>query len=143
MTYEWNKNPLEPMTYSLTWRARCPIIQVLDERTQELLNDEILLLCCCFFDVYLYGECMKINLVVDYEDQVDWSQDSVVIEKVDLDQDHYNLIVELEQAVFDATRFMINPPSSHIQIMGYSPADSKVVVKEGVNYWHDDENIFI
>ena len=33
MTYEWNKNPLEPMTYGLTWRARCPIIYVLDERT--------------------------------------------------------------------------------------------------------------
>ena len=85
----------------------------------------------------------KINLMVDYEDQVNWLQDSVVIENVDLDQDHYNLIVELEQSVYDATRFMINPPSSHIQIMGYSPADSNVVVKHGVNYWHDDENIFI
>ena len=86
---------------------------------------------------------MKINLMVDYEDQVDWSQDSVMIENVDLSQDHYDLIVELEQAVFDATRFMITPPSSHIQIMGYSPADSNVTVKSGVNYWHDDENIFI
>jgi hypothetical protein len=85
----------------------------------------------------------KINLMVDYEDQVNWLQDSVVIENVDLDQDHYNLIVELEQSVYDATRFMINPPSSHIQIMGYSPADSDVTVKHGVNYWHDDENIFI
>jgi len=27
--------------------------------------------------------------------------------------------------------------------MGYSPADSDVTVKHGVNYWHDDENIFI
>jgi len=81
--------------------------------------------------------------MVDYEDQVNWLQDSVVIENVDLDQDHYNLIVELEQSVYDATRFMINPPSSHIQIMGYSPADSDVTVKHGVNYWHDDENIFI
>ena len=85
----------------------------------------------------------RINLLVDYEDQVDWLQDSVMIENVDLSQEHYDLIIELEQAVFDATRFMINPPSSHIQIMGYSPADSKVVVKKGVNYWHDDENIFI
>ena len=85
----------------------------------------------------------KINLVVDYEDQVDWLQDSVVIENVIMGQDHYDLIVELEQAVFDATRFMINPPSSHIRIMGYSPADSNVTVKSGVNYWHDDENIFI
>ena len=33
MTYEWNKNPLEPMTYGLTWRARCPIIEVVNERT--------------------------------------------------------------------------------------------------------------
>ena len=37
----------------------------------------------------------RMNLVVDYEDQVDWLQDSIVIENVDLDQDHYNLIVEL------------------------------------------------
>ena len=51
----------------------------------------------------------KINLVVDYEDRVDWLQDSVVIENVDLNQNHYDFIVELEQAVFDATRFMINP----------------------------------
>ena len=80
--------------------------------------------------------------MVDYEDQVDWLQDSIIIKNVDLDQDHYNLIVELEQAVFDNTRDRYNPPSSHIQIMGYSPADSDVVVKKGVNYWHSDENIF-
>ena len=82
------------------------------------------------------------NLLVDYEDRVDWLQDSIVIENVDLDQDHYNLIAELEQSVYDATRSMHNPPSSHIQIMGFSPADSDVVVKAGVNYWHSDENIF-
>ena len=82
------------------------------------------------------------NLLVDYEDRVDWLQDSIVIENVDLNQDHYNLIVELEQSVYDATRLMHNPPSSHIQIMGFSPADSDVVVKAGVNYWHSDENIF-
>jgi len=80
--------------------------------------------------------------MVDYEDRVDWLQDSVVIENVDLSQNHYDLIIELEQAVYDATRFMINPPSSHIQIMGYAPADSNVVVKEGVNFWTSDENIF-
>ena len=85
---------------------------------------------------------MKINLMVDYEDRVDWLQDSVVIENVDLSQNNYDLIIELEQAVYDATRFMINPPSSHIQIMGYAPADSDVVVKEGVNFWTSDENIF-
>ena len=84
----------------------------------------------------------RTNLLVDYEDQVDWLQDSIVIENVDLEQDHYNLIVELEQSVYDATRLMHNPPSSHIQIMGFCPADSDVVVKNGVNYWHSDENIF-
>jgi len=85
----------------------------------------------------------KINLVVDYEDQVDWLQDSIVIENVELGREHYDLIIELEQAVFDNTRSMHNPPSSHIQIMGYSPADSDVTVKKGVNYWHSDENIFV
>ena len=84
----------------------------------------------------------RINLVVDYEDQVDWLQDSIVIENVIMGQDHVQLIQELEQAVYDATRSMFNPPSSHIQIMGYGPADSDVVVKRGVNYWHSDENIF-
>jgi len=84
----------------------------------------------------------KINLVVDYEDQVDWLQDSIVIENVDLDQDHYKLIVELEQAIYDNTRSMHNPPSSHIQIMGYAPSDSDVVIKQGVNYWQSDENIW-
>ena len=88
------------------------------------------------------GKTMKVNLRVDYEDQVDWLQDSIVIENVDLDQDHYNLIVELEQTVYDNTRSMHNPPSSHIQIMGYAPADSDVVIKQGVNYWQSDENIF-
>jgi len=85
---------------------------------------------------------ININLLVDYEDQVDWLQDSIVIENVDLDQDHYNLIVELEQAVYDNTRSRYNPPSSHIRIMGFAPADSDVVVKRGVNFWVDSENIF-
>lgn len=91
----------------------------------------------------------QINLVVDYEDQVDWLQDSIVIENVDLGHDdstagrrHYDLIIELEQAVYDNTRSMHNPPSSHIQIVGYGPADSDVTIKPGVNYWHSDENIF-
>ena len=82
------------------------------------------------------------NLVVDYEDQVDWLQDSIVIENVTMGQDHVQLIQELEQAVYDATRSMFNPPSSHIQIMGFSPADSDVEVKNGVNYWHSDEDIW-
>ena len=84
----------------------------------------------------------RINLVVDYEDEADWLQDSIVIENVIMGQDHVQLIEELEQAVYDNTRSMYNPPSSHIQIMGYGPADSDVVVKRGVNYWHSDENIF-
>ena len=85
---------------------------------------------------------MKIDLIVDYEDQADWLQDSVVIENVIMGQAHDQLIVELEQAVYDATRSMFNPPSSHIQIMGFGPADSDVIVKRGVNFWHSDENIF-
>ena len=85
---------------------------------------------------------MKVNLRVDYEDQVDWLQDSIVIENVDLGRDHYDLVIELEQAVYDNTRSMHRPPSSHIQIMGYAPADSDVVIKQGVNYWQSDENIF-
>jgi len=84
----------------------------------------------------------RINLVVDYEDQVDWLQDSIVIENVILPQEHSQLIIELEQAVYDNTRSMYRPPSSHIQIMGYGPADSDVTVKRGVNYWHSDEDIF-
>ena len=84
----------------------------------------------------------RINLVVDYEDQVDWLQDSIVIENVILPQEHSQLITELEQAVYDNTRSMYNPPSSHIQIMGYGPADSDTVVKRGHNFWTDDDNIF-
>ena len=84
----------------------------------------------------------RINLVVDYEDQVDWLQDSIVIENVIMGQEHTQLIQELEQAVYDATRSMFNPPSSHIQIVGYGPADSDVTIKQGVNYWQSDENIF-
>ena len=84
----------------------------------------------------------RINLVVDYEDQADWLQDSIVIENVIMGQAHDQLIVELEQAVYDNTRSMFNPPSSHIRIMGFGPADSDVVVKHGVNFWTDPENIW-
>ena len=83
----------------------------------------------------------RINLVVDYEDEADWLQDSIVIENVIMGQAHDQLIVELEQAVYDNTRSMFNPPSSHIKIMGFGPADSDVIVKRGVNFWHSDENI--
>ena len=37
----------------------------------------------------------KIDLVVDYEDQADWLQDSVVIKDVTLGRKHDDLIVEL------------------------------------------------
>ena len=84
----------------------------------------------------------RINLVVDYEDQADWLQDSIVIENVIMGQAHDQLIVELEQAVYDNTRSMFTPPSSHIRIMGFGPADSDVVVKGGVNFWTDPENIW-
>jgi hypothetical protein len=85
---------------------------------------------------------MKVNLVVDYEDEADWLQDSVVVENVIMGQAHDQLIVELEQAVYDNTRDRYDPPSSHIRIVGFSPADSDVVVKKGVNFWTDDDNIF-
>ena len=83
-----------------------------------------------------------VNLVVDYEDEADWLQDSNVIENVILPQPHDHLIVELEQAVYDGTRERYDPPSSHIRIVGYAPADSDVVVKRGLNFWTDDDNIF-
>ena len=82
------------------------------------------------------------NLVVDYEDQADWLQDSIVIENVILPQAHDQLIVELEQAVYDNTRSMYNPPSSHIRIVGFALADSDVTVKRGLNFWTDEDNIF-
>ena len=82
------------------------------------------------------------NLVVDYEDEADWLQDSIVIENVILPQEHVQLIVELEQAVYDNTRSMYNPPSSHIRITGYAPADSDVVVQRGVNFWVDENSIW-
>ena len=84
----------------------------------------------------------RMNLVVDYEDQADWLQDSIVVENVISGQNHDQLIVELEQAVYDNTRSMFNPPSSHIRIMGFGPADSDVIVKRGVNFWVDSENIW-
>ena len=83
-----------------------------------------------------------VNLVVDYEDEADWLQDSIVIENVTLGRKHDDLIVELEQAVFDNTRERYDPPSSHIRIVGYAPADSDVTVKRGLNFWTDDDNIF-
>ena len=84
----------------------------------------------------------RINLVVDYEDQADWLQDSIIIENVIMGQAHEQLIAELEQEVYDATRSMFTPPSEHIRIVGYAPADSDVVVKHGVNFWVDEDNIW-
>ena len=85
---------------------------------------------------------VKQNLVVDYEDQADWLQDSIIIENVELTGNHDNLIIELEQAVYDGTRERYDPPSKHIRIMGYAPADSDVTVKGGFNFWVHEENIF-
>jgi len=81
---------------------------------------------------------MKIDLVVDYEDQADWLQDSVVIENIETPVNPG----ELRDRVFEATQMMMNPPSEHIVIMGYAPADCDVVVKHGVNFWTSDENIY-
>ena len=86
----------------------------------------------------------KVNLTVDFEDQADWLQDSVVIENVEITGDisHLVFLAELKGLVYDATRSMKNPPSNKIQIMGYAPSDSDVVVKKGLNYWTSPDNIF-
>ena len=86
-----------------------------------------------------------IDLVVDYEDQEDWLQDSIVIKNVDmgyLTGNHDALIRTLEQAVIDETRSMYNPPSRYIEIMGYAPADPDMTVRRGVNFWTSEDNIF-
>ena len=89
------------------------------------------------------GNLMKTqNLVVDYEDQADWKQDSIVLEDVVLDGNHDALITKLEFAVYDMTRDNYSPPSRHIRIIGYAPADSDVTVKRGLNFWMDPENIW-
>ena len=84
------------------------------------------------------------NLMVDYEDQADWLQDSVLIENVEISGDgsHMVFLAELEGLVYDATRERYDPPSKHIEIMGYSPSDSDVTVKRGVNFWTSPDNIF-
>ena len=51
----------------------------------------------------------RINLRVDYEDQVDWLQDSIIIENVIMPQEHNQLIIELEQAVYDTPVLCTNP----------------------------------
>ena len=87
---------------------------------------------------------MKVNLMVDYEDKADWLQDSVLIENVEIkgDTSHMVFLAELEGLVYDATRSMYSPPSNKIEIMGYAPSDSDVVVKKGVNFWTSPDNIF-
>ena len=84
------------------------------------------------------GTLMKIDLIVDYEDHAAWLQDSVVIHNIETPVNPG----ELRDRVFEETRTMKNPPSEYIEIMGYSPADSDVTVKHGVNFWTSDENIF-
>ena len=87
---------------------------------------------------------MKVNLRVDYEDQADWLQDSVVIENVEItgDTSHLVFLAELKGLVYDATRSMYSPPSNKIEIMGYAPSDSDVVVKKGLNFWTSPDNIW-
>ena len=87
---------------------------------------------------------MKVNLMVDYEDQADWLQDSVLIENVEIHEgtSHVVFLAELEGLVYDATRERYDPPSNKIQIMGYAPSDSDVVVKKGVNFWTSPDNIW-
>jgi hypothetical protein len=88
---------------------------------------------------------MSIDLIVDYEDQADWLQDSVVLLDVDLGEftcSHEQLLNDMSDMVYEATREMNSPPTEHIKIMGYSPANSDVVVKRGVNYWTSPDNIF-
>ena len=87
---------------------------------------------------------MKVNLMVDYEDQKDWLQDSVLIENVEIrpGTSHVVFLAELEGLVYDATRERYDPPSNKIQIMGYAPSDSDVTVKRGVNFWTSPDNIF-
>ena len=84
------------------------------------------------------------NLVIDYEDQADWLQDSVVIENVEIrpGMSHEVFLAELKGLVYDETRERYNPPSKHIEIMGYAPADADVTVKRGVNFWTSPDNIF-
>ena len=48
----------------------------------------------------------------------------------------------LVQRVVEETRSKYSPPSEHISLMGYTPADSDVVVKNGVNFWTSEDNIF-
>ena len=87
---------------------------------------------------------MIVTLMVDYEDQKDWLQDNIILENVEIsgDKSHLVFLAELEGLVYDATRFMRNPPSNKLRIVGYAPADSDVTVKKGLNFWTDPDNIF-
>lgn len=83
--------------------------------------------------------------MVDYEDQADWLQDSVLIENVEVtgnETSHLVFLSELEGLVYDATRERYDPPSNKIRIVGYAPADSDVTVKKGLNFWTHEDNIF-
>ena len=86
----------------------------------------------------------KQDLVVDYEDQADWLQDSIVIENVEIrpNMSQVVFLAELEGLVYDATRQMHNPPSNKLRIVGYAPSDSDVTVKKGLNFWTHEDNIF-
>ena len=79
-----------------------------------------------------------VDLVVDFEDCADWLQDSIVIENVETPVNRDELL----ERVIKTTRSMYTPPSKHLEIMGYTPADSDVTVRSGVNFWTSPNNIF-
>ena len=79
-----------------------------------------------------------VELVVDFEDCADWLQDSIEIRNVEIPVNREKLL----KRVIETTRSMYTPPSKHLEIMGYTPADSDVTVRSGVNFWTSPNNIF-
>ena len=79
-----------------------------------------------------------VDLVVDFEDCADWLQDSIVIKNVETPVNRDELL----ERVIKTTRSMYTPPSKHLEIMGYTPADCNVTVRSGVNFWTSPNNIF-
>ena len=79
-----------------------------------------------------------VDLVVDFEDCADWLQDSIEIRNVEIPVNPEKLL----ERVIETTRSMYTPPSKHLEIMGYTPADSDVTVRSGVNFWTSPDNIF-
>ena len=82
------------------------------------------------------------TLMVDYEDQVDWLQDNVIIHDVVCGVSHQEMMETLSKRVVEETRYMYQVPSAHLKVMGWAPAYSGDVVKKGFNFWTDPENIW-